>query len=125
MGMTPKYKHSELTSQIINAFYVVYNTLGYGFLEKVYEKALIHELTKRGFQVAAQVPIKVYFDGVIVGEYFADLVVNDIVIIELKTAEIISDAHKAQLINYLKATGKEVGLILNFGPEPQISRKVN
>ncbi|GAB4578014.1 MAG: GxxExxY protein [Anaerolineales bacterium] len=123
--MTPKYKHSELTSAIINAFYVVYNTLGYGFLEKVYEKALIHELTKRGFQVAAQVPIKVYYDGVIVGEYFADLIVNDILIIELKTTEFISDAHKAQLINYLKATGKEIGLILNFGPEPQISRKVN
>lgn len=123
--MATQYKHSELTSQIINAFYLVYNTLGYGFLEKVYEKALIHELTKRGFQVAAQVPIKVYYDGVIVGDYFADLLVNDIVIVELKTAEAISDAHKAQLVNYLKATGKEVGLIFNFGPTPQISRKVN
>jgi len=119
------YKHSELTSEIINAFYAVYNILGYGFLEKVYEKALMHELIKRGFQVAAQVPIKVYYDGVIVGEYFADLFVNDIVIIEIKTAESISDAHKAQLLNYLKATSKEVGLILNFGPTPQISRKVN
>ncbi len=123
--MTPKYKHTELTSEIINAFYAVYNILGYGFLEKVYEKALLHELIKRGFQVLAQVPIKVYYDGVVVGENFFDLVVNDIVIIELKTAEAISDAHKAQLLNYLKATGKEVGLILNFGPTPQISRKVN
>ena len=118
------YKHSELTSAIINAFYQVYNTLGYGFLEKVYENALAHELRKRGFYVIQQAPIKVYYDGVIVGEYYADLLVNGLVIVELKAAEAIAPEHEAQLLNYLKATDIEVGLLLNFGPEPQIRRKI-
>jgi len=116
--------HEEITSVIINAFYLVYNTLGYGFLEKVYENALLHELRKRGLQVEQQVPIKVIFDGVIVGEYFADLFVEGKVIVELKAATAISDAHKAQLINYLKATGIEVGLILNFGPKATFKREI-
>ena len=118
------YKHSELTGAIINAFYYVYNTLGYGFLEKVYENALAHELRKRGYQVIQQAPIKVYYDGVMVGEYYADLLVNGLVILELKAAEAIVEAHEAQLLNYLKATDIEVGLVLNFGPEPQVSRKI-
>ena len=116
--------HQELTSEIINAFYVVYNQLGYGFLEKVYENALTHELDKRGLKVQQQVPIKVTFDGIIVGEYFADLLVENKVIVELKASEAIADGHKAQLINYLKATDIEVGLILNFGPKPTFERKV-
>jgi len=119
-----EFKHRDLTDKIINAFYEVYNTLGYGFLEKVYENALAHELRKRGFKVVQQAPIHVNYDGVIVGEYYADLVVNDAVILELKSVEAILDDHKAQLLNYLKATDIDVGLALNFGPRPQISRKV-
>ena len=117
--------HEEITSMIINAFYLVYNTLGYGFLEKVYENALAHELRKRGLKVEQQAPIKVYYDGVAVGEYFADLLVEEKVILELKVAESISDAHKAQVINYLKATGLEVGLVMNFGPEAAFKRVAN
>jgi GxxExxY protein len=119
-----EYKHSDLTGEIINAFYQVYNTLGYGFLEKVYENALVYELRKRGYEVLQQMPVKVFYDEVVVGEYYADLVINDVVILELKSVETINDAHSAQLINYLKATGMEVGLILNFGPNPQITRKI-
>lgn len=118
------YKHSVLTREIINAFYQVYNKLGYGFLEKVYENSLAHELRKRGYKVDQQRPIKVLYDGVVVGNYFADLLVNECVILEIKSAETIADEHKSQLINYLKATSIEVGLILNFGPKPQISRKI-
>lgn len=116
--------HKELTSEIINAFYTVYNSLGYGFLEKVYENALMHELGQRDYRVQQQKPIKVYYDGVIAGEYFADLLVEDKVIVEIKAAKAISEGHKAQLINYLKATDTEVGLILNFGPKPTFARRV-
>ena len=119
-----EYKHKELTEKIIGAFYQVYNTLGYGFLEKVYENALAHELRKRGFQVKQQFPIKVNYDGVIVGDYFADLIVNESVILDLKAVEIILEEHKAQLLNYLKATSIDVGLLLNFGPKPQVARRV-
>jgi GxxExxY protein len=118
------YKHKELTGNIINAFYQVYNTLGYGFLEKVYENALAHELRKRGFKVTQQTPLTVFYDGVVVGEYFADLFVDDSVILELKAADAIAKKHESQLINYLKASNIDVGLVLNFGPKPDISRKV-
>ncbi len=117
-------KYGELTGEIINAFYAVYNQLGYGFLESVYENALAHELRKRGHRVIQQAPIKVRYDNVIVGEYFADMLVDGNVIVELKTAERISDAYAAQLLNYLKATALEVGLLLNFGPKPEFRRKV-
>ncbi|MGI8545093.1 MAG: GxxExxY protein [Aridibacter sp.] len=113
----------ELTSQIIKAFYEVYNTLGYGFLEKVYEKALLLELSEMGFVVRAQMPIDVYYSGEIVGEYFADLVIENKVILEIKTAEAISNAHESQTINYLRATNIEVGLILNFGQSATFKRK--
>jgi len=116
--------HEEITSIIIAAYYDVYNTLGYGFLEKVYENALILELQKRGLSVKQQMPIKVYYEGQVVGEYFADLLVNDLVILELKAAEQIIKAHEAQLTNYLKATDLEVGLILNFGPKAEFKRKI-
>lgn len=120
-----KFHYGELTSQIINAFYKVYNVLGYGFLEKVYENALRTELASRGFSVKAQAPIAVFYENVIVGEYFADLIVNNRIILEIKSADHIAVAHKAQLVNYLKATGLEVGLVLNFGVTPSIARKIN
>jgi GxxExxY protein len=118
------YKHGELTDAIINAFYAVYSTLGYGFLEKVYENALAHELRKRGHRVIQQAPIKVAYDDVVVGEYYADMVVNAAVILELKVAESIAPEHEAQLLNYLKATDIDVGLVLNFGPKPKVRRKI-
>ena len=118
------YKHSELTDAIINAFFHVYNALGYGFLEKVYRNALIHELKKRGYQVESEVKIKIYYDSVFVGEYIADIIVNGLVILELKSASTIASEHEAQLLNYLRTANIEVGLILNFGPKPEIKRKV-
>ncbi len=119
------YKHSELTDVIIEAFYKVYNTLGYGFLERVYENALYHELQEVGLEVKKQEPIQVHYEGVEVGNYFADMVVEDLVIVELKAAESLNYQHELQLVNYLKATDKEVGLLLNFGKKPQIKRKVH
>jgi GxxExxY protein len=116
--------HGDLTDGIIKAFYKVYNTLGYGFLEKVYGNAFRVELEKYGFQVIQQSPIHVFYEGYLVGEYFADLIVNDLVIIELKTAEKIREEHVAQLTNYLKATHLEVGLLLNFGKKPEFRRIV-
>ena len=116
--------HSEITGEIIKAFYKVYNTLGYGFLEKIYENALVFGLETRGFQVQTQLPIKVHYNGREVGEYFADVIVENIVIIEIKTANTIDKAHESQLLNYLKATEIEVGLILNFGQKPEYRRKV-
>ena len=116
--------HEEITKSVIRAFYTVYNTLGYGFLEKVYEHAMAYELTKRGIQVRSQMPIRVHYEGHPVGEYFADLVVKDRVIIELKAAEALRPEHTAQLINYLKATEMEVGLLLNFGPDPEFVRRI-
>jgi GxxExxY protein len=116
--------HSELTEKIIKAFYKVYNTLGYGFLEKVYENALVIELKKMGFHISRQYNIKVYYDEEIVGDYFADIIVDDNVIIELKSAESLRREHKLQLINYLKATEKEVGLLLNFGKTPEFKRAI-
>jgi len=118
------FKHQDITEAIIRAFYKVYNTLGYGFLEKVYENALFHELVKMGFLVEKQKRIKVYYDDIEVGDYFADLVVDDLVIIEIKAAEGLVIEHEYQLINYLKATDKEIGLLLNFGKTPQVKRKI-
>jgi GxxExxY protein len=118
------YKHSDLTQVIIAAFYTVYNSLGYGFLEKVYENALAIELRKNGHKVEPQHPIRVYYDGQVVGEYFADLVVDDQVIVEIKAVTKPLKEHEAQLLNYLKATPYKVGLLLNFGPKPVIRRKV-
>lgn len=118
-----KLKYNEITDKIIKAFYQVYNTLGYGFLEKVYENALIIELRKLGLSVIAQHPIRVYYDNAVVGEYFADILVENTVIVEIKAAKTIIIEHEAQLLNYLKATQLEVGLILNFGPKAEFSRK--
>jgi GxxExxY protein len=119
-----KLKHSEITDKILHAFYkVVYPQLGYGFLEKVYENAMMIALTVLGLRVRQQVKITVYFQEQIVGEYFADLVVEDVVIVELKAVSRLLAEHEAQLLNYLRATSFEVGLLLNFGPKPQFIRK--
>lgn len=118
-------KHAELTEIIIGAFYAVYNGLGYGFLEKVYENALAHELTKRGLRVKQQERILVHYDGRLVGDYYADILVEEKIILELKAAEELNEAFTAQLMmmNYLKATKCEVGYVLNFGPEPKYERR--
>lgn len=121
--MGERYKHQALTEQIIGAFYQVYNGLGYGFLEKVYENALVHTLHKIGLHSEQQLPISVYYDGVVVGEYFADVFVEGLVILELKTVDVLASAHEAQLLNYLRATSIEVGLLLNFGPKPEVKRR--
>ncbi len=118
------YTHTEITERIIAAFYNVYNTLGYGFLEKVYQNAMEVELVARGLTIIPQAPLKVYYSGVVVGEYFADLLVEGCVIVELKAAGGIVTEHHAQLLNYLKATDINVGLLLNFGPKPEVRRKV-
>ena len=117
------FKHTDITVLIIKAFYKVYNTLGYGFLEKVYRNALAIELRKLGLDVTQEARIVVYYDGEVVGEYFADLLVAGLVIIELKAVKKLSEEHEAQLLNYLKVTPYEVGLLLNFGPKPVIKRK--
>ncbi len=117
-------KHRNITEQIIKAFYAVYNALGYGFLEKVYENAMVLELRKLGLDVVPQAAIRVYYDRQRVGEYNADLLVAELVIVELKAARALTQDHEAQLLNYLKATSYEVGLLLNFGPKPQVKRKV-
>ena len=124
MSKMEEYLHKELSSIIISAFYDVYNELGYGFLEKVYENALRDELVKRKLEVECQKPIKVFYKENPVGEYFADLIVNNKVILELKARETLCKEHELQLINYLKATKLEVGLLLNFGIKPEIKRKI-
>jgi GxxExxY protein len=116
--------HQVITDKIIKAFYEVYNELGYGFLEKVYQNALHLELSSMDLTCEKQKQIKVYYNDQIVGEYFADLVVNELVIVELKAAETLAKEHELQLINYLKATEFEVGLLLNFGKRPQFKRKL-
>ena len=112
------------TDEIIGAFYKVYRSLGYGFLERVYQNALFFELLKRGFTCEAQHPINVYYEDQLVGEYIADIVVNDHIILELKAVNELSSEHGSQLLNYLKATHIEIGLLLNFGVRPQIKRKI-
>ena len=116
--------HEEITSQIIKAFYKVNNVLGFGFLEKVYENAMLLELTKMGLKVERQKNILVHYENTEVGNYFADLLVDDSVIIELKAAVSLCEEHEAQLINYLKATNIEVGLLLNFGKKAEFKRKI-
>ncbi|MGL4631228.1 MAG: GxxExxY protein [Leadbetterella sp.] len=117
-------KHKETTDLIIHAFYEVYNQLGYGFLEKVYQNALYFELKNRNFDVQAQKKIKVYYKGIEVGDYYPDIIVNDIIILELKAADYIIEEHENQILNYLRASEIEVGLLLNFGKKPEIKRKV-
>jgi GxxExxY protein len=117
------YKHSGITEKIIAAFYTVYNCLGYGFLEKVYVNALIIEMERLGMKTVHNHPIAVYYASQMIGEYFADLVIEDRVIVEVKAAKTLLQEHEAQLLNYLKATPFEVGLLLNFGPKPERIRR--
>lgn len=117
--------HEEITNLIIKCFYKVYNELGFGFLEKVYENALLIELREQGLKAFKQLPIDVFYKGNNVGNYFADIIVDDKVIIEIKAGENgLIEEHELQLINYLKATDKEVGLLLSFGKKPEFRRKI-
>lgn len=119
-----KLLHQALTECIIKTFYEVYNELGYGFLEKVYQNSLYLELKSKGFKVEAQKKIDVYYKGIVVGEYFADLIVEDLIILELKAADCIVAEFENQILNYIRGTDCEVGLLLNFGKKPEFRRKV-
>ena len=116
--------HEELTKEIIGIFYNVYNELGYGFLERVYQNAMFIELKQNGFDIEVQKKIQVFYKEHEVGWYIADIVVNNCVILELKAQDALVKANESQLINYLKATECEVGLLLNFGKKPELIRKV-
>jgi GxxExxY protein len=117
-------KHQDLTSKIIECAFTVHKTLGFGFLENVYQNALLIELSKSGLKTEREKRIQVRYDGQIVGDYVADIVVEDKVILELKSNKETHPAHEAQLVNYLKATGIEVGLLVNFGDRVVVKRKV-
>ena len=117
-------KHEEITNKIIEAFYKVYNALGYGFLEKIYCNALYIELISMGLRVERYKKVLVHYKGEVVGDYSADLIVEDVVICELKAIEALIEDNEKQLMNYLKATAIEVGLLLNFGKKPEIKRKI-
>lgn len=116
-------KEEELTEKIIKTFYKVYNTLGYGFWEIVYHRAILIELEKLGLSVENKKQINVYYEGSLVGDFETDLVVENKVIVELKAKETLNEAHEAQLINYLRSTEIEIGLLFNFGNKPQFKRK--
>lgn len=116
--------HEELSEKILGCYFTVYNKLGYGFLEKVYENAMMIELCDAGLKATAQKSIEVYYEDQLVGNYFADIIVEDKVIVELKAASALLEEHEAQLLNYLRATKMEVGLLLNFGVKPEFRRKV-
>lgn len=117
-------KHKELTDGILKTFYEVYNELRYGFLEKVYQNSMYIELKNKGYQVEAQSKIKVYYKGTEVGEYYADLIVENLVILELKAVDYIVKDFENQILNYLRSTDCEVGLLLNFGKKPEFRRKI-
>ena len=118
-------QYQEITEKVIGCAFRVYNKMGFGFLESVYETCLIIEIEKAGLSVESQKPITVHYDGQVVGEFFADLLVEDVVIVELKSVRRLAEKHEVQLVNYLVATGKEVGLLLNFGEEKvEVKRKV-
>ena len=117
------FKHKELTEKIIKIFYRVYNKLGYGFLEKIYENSMMIEFRREGISAVPQSPIKVFYEGEVIGEYYADILVDNKVIVEIKAAKCLVEENEAQLLNYLKATDIEVGLLLNFGTEPEVKRK--
>lgn len=116
--------HKNLTDVILKTFYEVYNELGYGFLENVYQKALLIELKNKGLNVLSQKRIKVYYKGEQVGDYYADIIVEEKIILELKAVEYIVEQFENQILNYLRGTDCEVGLLLNFGKKPEFRRKI-
>ncbi|MFM2367779.1 MAG: hypothetical protein RL619_75 [Bacteroidota bacterium] len=118
------FLHKSLSDSILKVYYEVYNELGYGFLEKVYQNAMYFELKSQGYKVEAQKQIKVYYKSQIVGEYYADLIIDDLITLELKACECLMDEHQAQLLNYLKATKVEIGMLLNFGTTPEFKRLI-
>lgn len=122
--MKENYLHSDLTERIIGEAFKVYNILGSGFLEKVYCNALCKKLIESGLEVKREFPVKVYFEGENIGDYCCDILVNELVIVELKAIETLAKIHEVQLVNYLKATNLEVGLLINFGEKIEIKRKV-
>src|SRR4051812_44029315 len=113
-----EFPHRDITEQVIGAFYDVYNVLGFGFLESVYHRAMVIALEAKGLRAEPKVQLPVYFRGQRTGEFEADILVNQSVILELKAADDFCPAHEAQILNYLKASSFEVGLLLNFGPKP-------
>ncbi len=117
-----KLAHSDTTQQIIGAFYDVYNALGYGFVESVYANSLPIAMTKRGLHCRREVPLSVLYDGQEVGNFRADAIVNDLIVVEIKAVERIAAAHEAQIMNYLCAARLSIGLIMNFGPTAQFRR---
>ena len=121
---TDRFKYKDITDGILRSFYEVYNELGEGFLESVYENALYIVLTGYGLRIERQKDISVFFRGSIIGDFKTDLIVNEKVIVELKAIRTLDTVHEAQLINYLKATNIEVGLLLNFGKKPEFKRFV-
>jgi GxxExxY protein len=116
--------HKSITDSILKAYYNVYNELGSGFLEKVYQNSMFFELKSFGLKVEAQKQIQVYFKNQLVGDFYSDLLIEDKVIVELKATEFLMDIHTAQIMNYLKATPIEVGMLLNFGEEPEFKRVI-
>ncbi|MCI4442994.1 MAG: GxxExxY protein [Lentimicrobium sp.] len=116
--------HKELSDSILKVFYEVYNELGYGFIEKVYQNAMYLELKSQGFKVEAQKQIKVHYKDELVGDFFADLLIDDLIILELKACDVLVKAHYVQTLNYLKATNIEIGLLLNFVEKPEIKRLI-
>jgi GxxExxY protein len=117
-------KHERLTGAVIAAAYEVHNDLGFGFAEKVYENALACELRERGIAFEQQVPLQVHYKGTLVGDYVADLIVDGRVIVETKAVKHLDPAHEVQVVNYLKATGTEIGLLVNFGQKVDVKRKI-
>jgi len=118
-----RFKYKELAEKIIKVFYKVYNKLDYGFLEKVYENAMMIELGKENIPAIAQSGIKVFYENKVIGEYCADILVDDKVIVEIKAAKSLAENNEAQLLNYLRAIDIEIGLLLNFAPKPEVRRK--
>jgi GxxExxY protein len=117
-----RFKHKEVTDKIIRVFFEVYNELGHGFLESAYERSLEIALTSLGLKVLRQIQIPVWFRGKPVGDFTADMLIEDCVLLELKAARTLDSSHQAQLLNYLRATEIEVGLLLNFGLKPEFKR---
>ncbi len=122
--MNKEYRYSDLSENIIAAAYNVHNELGQGFLEKVYKNALAIELEVKGIKCKMQVPLTVKYKDRVVGEYYADIIVNEKIVLEIKAVRTLNPSHELQLVNYLKATEKNVGLLVNFGKSVEIKRRV-